>query len=149
MHAVVPLPFLLPLLTILPLLLLLLLMVLPCPQVRIRGVAVGSVLTVRPSLDKVDVLVEVRGAAGLCRAAAVAAALSVSWLAGMHSCQAWLSRHSSCSSTRQTERQDGWLWLHSWRVHAINCRALLAVSAAAVAGVDCRCWLLWVGRACR
>lgn len=28
-------------------------------QVRIRGVAVGSVLNVRPSLDKVDVLVEV------------------------------------------------------------------------------------------
>jgi hypothetical protein len=29
-------------------------------QVRIRGVAVGSVLNVKPSLDKVDVLVEVR-----------------------------------------------------------------------------------------
>lgn len=28
-------------------------------QVRIRGVAVGSVLNVKPSLDKVDVLVEV------------------------------------------------------------------------------------------
>jgi hypothetical protein len=28
--------------------------------VRIRGVAVGSVLNVKPSLDKVDVLVEVR-----------------------------------------------------------------------------------------
>lgn len=29
-------------------------------QVRIRGVAVGSVLNVRPSLDKVEVHVEVR-----------------------------------------------------------------------------------------
>jgi hypothetical protein len=44
------------LLPLLPLLLLLLLLL----QVRIRGVAVGSVLNVKPSLDKVDVLVEVR-----------------------------------------------------------------------------------------
>lgn len=32
--------------------------------VRIRGVAVGSVLNVKPSLDRVDVLAEVRGRDG-------------------------------------------------------------------------------------
>ena len=56
-----------------------LLLVFLCLQVRIRGVAVGSVLNVRPSLDKVSVFIEVRLAGARGGALCIAMSAAAEW----------------------------------------------------------------------
>jgi hypothetical protein len=127
-----------------PRLLLLLLTGLPGAQVRIRGVAVGSVLTVRPSLDKVDVLVEV--GAGSCGSlqrdwGCCAAPARFAKGAGMHGrrCDPTMPQQKCTDwwAGRQTDRLAGWLRLCPWHV--------FAAKAAAAAGVLTGCVLLLLG----